>query len=92
MNKEEIIELINEELETKKWSDKCDLYISFVIGICFVLCCFSICFTFFHNSEVDAENEKLTFCKDIYKSDNVVLEQCKEYFIIIDELRGNKDE
>lgn len=38
-----------------------------------------------HNSDVDQENKQLAYCKSIYDSDHVVLQQCKDYFVIIGE-------
>lgn len=38
-----------------------------------------------HNSDVDQENKQLAYCKSIYDSDHVVLQQCKDYFVILGE-------
>lgn len=38
-------------------------------------------------NEVDERIEKLNFCQSIYESDHVILDKCKDYFVI---LRGDK--
>lgn len=84
MKKEELEELIDERLENKKYSDKLAFMCSIAIGILSLLAIICICMTFWHNSKVDYQNEKLEFCKSIYDSDHVVLEQCKDYFVIVE--------
>ncbi len=90
MKKEELEELIDERLENKKYCNKSDFMIIISMCVFLLLAIIAICRTFWHNSEVDYQNEKLEFCKSIYDSDNVVLEQCKEYFVIVE--RSVEDE
>ncbi len=39
-------------------------------------------------NEVDERIEDLSFCQSIYESDHVVLDKCKDYFVILGE-NGN---
>lgn len=84
MNKKEIEELINERIKDTKYWKIVDFVIWIIIGGMTLYIAWFIVDTFRHNSDVDYHNEKLQFCKDIYKSDNVVLEQCKDYFVIVE--------
>ena len=34
-------------------------------------------------NEVDDRIEKLNFCQSIYESDHVILDKCKDYFVIL---------
>ena len=84
MKKEEIVELIDEIIEDKKYDNKLNLFMTILITLFGILTIWIIADTYRHNSDVDYHNEQLQFCKDIYYSDNVVLEQCRDYFVILE--------
>lgn len=81
--KEEILDIVHDELHDTKYDY---IFIGFLILL--LICIFYVGHIFKHNSDVDYQNEQLKFCKEIYNSDHVVLEQCKDYFVI---LGGNND-
>ena len=81
---EQIVEIKNicESNHHKDWS-------LFIILFLFIGC---LVFLFWfgidterHNSDVDYQNKQLSFCQSIYESDHVVLDKCKNYFIILGE-------
>jgi len=81
MEKEEI-----EEYVKKYFYENYKSELVFVIVLIFLIVFITICIVIssWHNSEVDYYNSQLNFCKDIYNSDKVVLEQCKEYFVVLE--------
>ena len=82
--KDEILEIVKVELHNTKVDYA--FYIAFCILV--LIGVFYVGYIFKHNSDVDYHNEQLSFCKGIYESDHVVLEQCKDYFFI---LGGNNE-
>ena len=82
---EEQLKTIHEIYDNSKYYDMV-MVVSFSVFVVLV----AVCFVFWlntsrHNSDVDYQNKQLSFCKDIYESDHVVLEQCKDYFVILGE-------
>ena len=82
--KEQILEIKNicESNHHKDWSLFINLFL--FIGCLVFLVWFAID-TNRYNSFVDYQNKQLNFCQSIYESDHVVLDKCKDYFIILGE-------
>lgn len=60
-----------------------DAYLALgLIASCVVI----VCGIVLKVNEMNKEKEELIFCREIYNSDHVILEQCKNYFVIIDGL------
>lgn len=78
--KGEILKIVNDNFYDRKLCCIFWLVISFFI----MLVVFYIAYVSKHNSDVDYRNKQLEFCDGIYKSDNVILEQCKDYFVILE--------
>lgn len=78
--KREISEIVNDNFYDRKLYCIFCFFTSFFI----MLLGFYIAHVFKHNSDVDYRNKQLEFCDGIYKSDNVILEQCKDYFVILE--------
>ncbi len=84
MKKEEIIKEIEKKVNEYAERNLHYEYISnIIICICIFLSVIWVIILLWHNSDVDKYNKQLQFCKDIHNSDNVILEQCKEYFVIM---------
>ena len=84
MKKEEIEKLIDERISNEQIDTRVIVSCIFIIFILLFICIIFYINTLRHNSDVDYHNEQLQFCKDIYYSDNVVLEQCQDYFLIVE--------
>ena len=82
--RKEVLKIVKDEFHDTKIDYV--FYIAFCILV--LIGVFYVGYIFKHNSDVDYHNEKLQFCKEIYNSDHVVLEKCKDYFVI---LGGNND-
>ena len=84
MEKEEIIKEIAEKVNESADRNLHYEYIAnIIICIGIFLCVIWVTIILWHNSDVDKHNKQLQFCKDIHDSDNVILEQCKDYFVIM---------
>ena len=80
MRTEDIRNIVIDEIHKECRFNNITLIIVF-IGISLLAVMY--CFVLWHNSNTDYRNEQLEFCLNIYDSDHVVLEQCKDYFIIL---------
>ena len=84
MEKEEIIKEIEKKVNEYAKRNLHYEYISnIIIWICILSCVICVIILSWHNSDVDKHNKQLQFCKDIHDSDNIILEQCKDYFVIM---------
>jgi len=84
MEKEEIKKLIDKKIADAQIDSRSCIFIVIVITISASLLIGFYISVLRHNCDVDHRNEQLQFCKDIYYSDNVVLEQCQDYFVIVE--------
>lgn len=84
MKKDEIENIIKDYIDTRIITNQWELLFCIIILVFFAYGGYLIASTLKHNSDVDYRNRELKFCSDIYNSDKVILEQCKEYFIILD--------
>ena len=80
---EEQTKEIEEIFDNSKFNDMV-IAVSMLVFIVII----AVCFVFWlitsrHNSDVDYQNKQLSFCKDIYESDHVILDKCKDYFVIL---------
>lgn len=81
MSEKEIIDLFDERIINKKYTNK--LYFNPTLFVILVTLTVLVFFkTVIECNELKKEVKGLTFCIEIYKSDHVVLEQCKDYFVI----------
>lgn len=78
--KEEILKIVHSELH----NTTLDIIMFFIMFVLIVSCIIYIAYVCRHNSDVDYRNKQLEFCDGIYKSDNVILDQCKDYFVILE--------
>lgn len=82
--RKEVLKIVKDELHDTKWEY---IFMSF-FSLLVLIAVIYVAHVFKHNSDVDYHNTQLQFCKGIYESDHVVLEQCKDYFVI---LGGNNE-
>ena len=87
----EQIKRIEEIYDNCKFTSYLGYIAMFLTMVLIAVCIVFWLITSRHNSDVDYQNKQLSFCKDIYESDHVVLEQCKDYFVILgDDKRSDK--
>ena len=83
MKKEEIEEYIDYKIKTRFIGSLWELIFWFLVLIFLAYSVYEIVDVYRYNSDVEYRNKQLEFCSNIYNSDHVILEQCKEYFIIL---------
>lgn len=83
----EIVELLN---KTKEINNA--FYNDIILCFCLLILILIFVCVFFRSviSDIDLlqkDKEQLAFCQEIYNSDHVLLEQCKDYFIFYKDLK-----